>query len=421
MLDIRFVRENVEIINAALTKRGGKISLDGFLKDEQQRRELLLEVEELRGKRNTVSQEVGRLKQNKENADTQIAEMKGVSERIKSLDEQLKEVEERTQSFLLNVPNIPDESVPAGLTEDDNIEERTWGTPRKFDFTPLNHWDLAEKHDIIDFERAAKLSGSRFALMKGAGARLERALMNFMLDRNTSRGYTEVFPPLMVTRETMTGTGQLPKFEDDLFKIAEPELFLIPTAEVPVTNIHAQEILKEDELPKLYTAHTPCFRREAGSHGRDTRGLIRQHQFNKVEMVKFVKPEDSYDELDKLTSNAEELLKELELPYRVVTLCSGDLGFSAAKTFDIEVWLPGPGLYREISSCSNFTDYQARRANIRFKRDGAKKTEFVHTINGSGLAIGRTLVAVLENYQQADGSIIIPEALRIYMGTDKIG
>ncbi len=351
-----------------------------------------------------------------------IESMKAISNGISRLeDEKIRIYEEQTRLFLLNIPNIPHDSVPAGKDETENVLVRTWGEPKEFDFPPLNHWDIAEMLGIIDFDRASKISGARFALMKGAGARLERALINFMLDLNTSKGYTEVFPPILVNRQSMTGTGQLPKFEMELFRIADPaEFYLIPTAEVPVTNIHREEILQEKDLPLYYTAYTPCFRREAGSYGKDTRGLIRQHQFNKVELVKFVKPEDSYGELEKLTSDAEDILQKLKLPYRVVALCTGDLGFSASKTYDLEVWLPGQQRYREISSCSNFEDFQARRADIRFKREGRKGTEFVHTLNGSGLAIGRTVVAILENYQQKDGSVIIPEALRPYMGREDI-
>jgi len=416
MLDVKFVRDNTEAVREAMKKRRSGISFDGFLKAEEERRAILLKVEELRGRRNTVSEQIGRMKKNKEDASALMEEMKGVGAEIKELDDKLRLLDEETMGFLMTVPNVLHESVPEGGDEEDNVEVRKWGEPREFSFTPLNHWDIAEKLDIIDFERASKLSGARFALMKGAGARLERALMNFMLDHNTRAGFTEVFPPVLVTRETMTGTGQLPKFEEDLFRIADPELFLIPTAEVPVTNIHRDEILAETDLPIFYTAYTPCFRREAGSHGKDTRGLIRQHQFNKVEMVKFTRPEDSYAELETLTANAEEILKALGLPYRTVVLCSGDIGFSATKTYDIEVWLPGAGKYREISSCSNFEDFQARRASIRFRREGKKGTEFVHTLNGSGLAIGRTLVAIVENYQQEDGSVTIPEALVPYMG-----
>jgi len=421
MLDSRFVRENVQDVREALKKRGYEFPLQEFLAIDEKRMALLRETEELRNRRNVVSEEIGRKKREKADASAELEDMRVVSDRIKTLDDQLKAVEDETKGLLLTIPNIPHESVPIGKDETDNAEVRRWGEPGKFNFEPLNHWDIAEPLGIIDFERAAKITGARFALMRGAGARLERALMNFMLDTNTAKGYTEVFPPILVNRESMTGTGQLPKFESELFRIEDPEFYLIPTAEVPVTNIHRDEILKESDLPLYYTAYTPCFRREAGAHGRDTRGLIRQHQFNKVEMVKFVKPEDSIDELEKLTGNAEEILQKLGLPYRVVVLCTGDIGFSSAKTYDLEVWLPGQNKYREISSCSNFGDFQARRANIRFKREGKKGTEFVHTLNGSGLAIGRTLVAVLENYQQQDGSVIVPEVLRPYMGTERIG
>jgi seryl-tRNA synthetase len=420
MLDIRFVRENVVAVEEALRKRNYQLSLTEFLSLEEERRTLLKEVEELRGKRNTVSEEIGRMKREKQDAGSLLAEMKSVSEKIKKLDETLGALDEKMGLFILNIPNIPEASVPVGKDETENVVIRTWGTPREFDFPALNHWDIAEMHGIIDFDRASKIAGARFALMKGAGAKLERALMNFMLDLNTSKGYTEVFPPILVNRESMTGTGQLPKFEVELFRIADPEFYLIPTAEVPVTNIHRDEILKEQDLPIYYTAYTPCFRREAGSYGKDTRGLIRQHQFNKVELVKFVHPENSRDELEKLTADAEDILQKLNLPYRVVSLCTGDLGFSASKTYDLEVWLPGQQKYREISSCSNFEDFQARRANIRFKRKGKKGTEFVHTLNGSCLAIGRTVVAILENYQQKDGSVEIPEALRPYAGIEVI-
>ncbi|MCL4457285.1 MAG: serine--tRNA ligase [Nitrospirae bacterium] len=420
MLDARFVRENIDILKNALQKRGSDIDMSEFLSLEGERLKLLKEAEELRNKRNIVSEEIGKLKKQKQDAEKLIAEMKGVSDRIKEIDEVLKGIEEKTGLFLLNIPNIPHESVPEGKDEAENVEVRKWGEPRAFDFEPLNHWDIAETLDIIDFERGAKIAGARFAVMKGFGARLERALMNLMLDLNTSKGYKEIFPPILVNRDSMTGTGQLPKFSEDLFRTVDPEFYLIPTAEVPVTNIHRGEILREDQLPIYYTAYTPCFRREAGSYGKDVRGLIRQHQFNKVELVKFVRPEDSYDELEKLTNNAEEILQKLGLPYRVVALCTGDMGFSSAKTYDIEVWLPGQQRYREISSCSNFEDFQARRANIRFKREGKKGTEFVHTLNGSGLAIGRTLVAILENYQQKDGTVIVPEVLRQYMGVEVI-
>lgn len=420
MLDARFVRENIELIKKSLDDRHYPVTFDEFLQIEEKRLAFQRESEELRNKRNVVSEEIAKLKSRKEDATPQIEAMKHVADQIKALDDRIKTLEEKTGAFLLNLPNIPHESVPPGKDESENPELRRWGEARQFDFEPLNHWDIGEMLDIIDFDRGAKIAGARFSLMKGMGAKLERALMNFMLDLNTSKGYKEVFPPILVNRESMTGTGQLPKFEQELFRIADPEFFLIPTAEVPVTNIHRNEILNEQDLPINYTAYTPCFRREAGSYGKDVRGLIRQHQFNKVEMVKFVTPETSFDELESLTGNAEEILQKLELPYRVIALCTGDLGFSSAKTYDIEVWLPGQQRYREISSCSNFTDFQARRANIRFRRQGKKGTEFVHTLNGSGLAIGRTLVAVLENYQQKNGSILVPAALRPYMDIEVI-
>ena len=421
MLDARFVRENPENVAEALKKRNMEVDLAPFMRIEEQRLSNLRQLDELREQRNRVSQEVSRLKKQKQDAAALIEEMKGVSTRIKDLEEQQRQAEQKARDFLLALPNIPNASVPAGKDETENVEIRKWGEPRQFDFPPLNHWDLGEMHGIMDFERAAKIAGARFALMKGAGARLERALMNFMLTLNTSKGYTEVFPPILVNRDSMIGTGQIPKFEGEYFRVEDPELYLVPTAEVPVTNIHRGEILEEEKLPIRYTAYTPCFRREAGSYGKDTRGLIRQHQFNKVELVKFVRPEDSYDELEKLTADAEDILQKLGLPYRVVALSTGDLGFSSAKTYDLEVWLPGQDRYREISSCSNFEDFQARRADIRFRRTGKKGTELVHTLNGSGLAIGRTAVAILENYQQKDGSIVIPEALRPFMGIEKIG
>ncbi len=420
MLDAKFVREHFGVVEESLKNRGYDLSLDEFLASEEQRRTLLREAEELRNRRNVVSEEIARQKTQKKDVAHMIDEMKRVSDRIKEYDTQLKALEERTCEFLLNVPNIPHHSVPIGRDETENVEVRRWGEPRQFDFEPLNHWDIGAILDILDFERASRIAGARFCLMKGAGARLERALMNFMLDLNTAKGYREVFPPIIVNRESMKGTGQLPKFEMELFRTCNPEYYLIPTAEVPVTNIHRQEILQEKDLPLYYTAYTPCFRREAGSYGKDVRGLIRQHQFNKVELVKFVKPEDSYDELESLTRDAEDILQRLDLPYRVVALCTGDLGFAAAKTYDLEVWLPGQQRYREISSCSNFADFQARRADIRFKREGKKGTEFVHTLNGSALAIGRTVAAILENYQQRDGCVIVPEVLRPYMGVEVI-
>ncbi|RJQ41489.1 MAG: serine--tRNA ligase [Nitrospiraceae bacterium] len=421
MLDVKIVRENTARVEEALKKRNYGLSmLDKFLKIENERRELLKTIEEKREQRNKVSQEIAKIKREKKDAGSVLAEAKNISDFITEKEERLKVLEEEARQELLVIPNIPHESVPVGKDETGNVEIKKWSAPKKFDFPPLNHWDIAANLDIIDFDRASKIAGARFSLMKGMGAKLERALMNFMLDLNTSKGYKETLPPLLVNRESMTGTGQLPKFEMELFKIADPEFYLIPTAEVPVTNIHRDEILNESNLPIYYTAYTPCFRREAGSYGKDTRGLIRQHQFNKVEIVKFVKPEDSYGELEKLTNDAEDILQKLGLPYRVIALCTGDLGFSAAKTYDLEVWLPGQQKYREISSCSNFEDFQARRANIRFKREGKKGTEFVHTLNGSALAIGRTVVAILENYQQKDGSVVIPEALRSYMGAEVI-
>ncbi|OGW37646.1 MAG: serine--tRNA ligase [Nitrospirae bacterium RBG_13_39_12] len=420
MLDPKFVRENIDTVKRSLENRNYILPIDEFLIIEEKRRFLLRESEELRNRRNIVTDQIAILISNKRDASGLIEEMKGVSDRIKELNDKIKNLEESTDNFLLNIPNIPHETVPVGKDETENVEIRKWGEPKQFDFEPLNHWDIGEMLEIIDFERASKIAGARFSLTKGLGAKLERSLMNFMLDLNTSKGYKEVFPPIIVNRESMTGTGQLPKFGMELFRIADPELYLIPTAEVPVTNIHRDEILIEKTLPIYYTAYTPCFRREAGSYGKDVRGLIRQHQFNKVELVKFVKPEDSYNELESLTKDAEDILQKLELPYRVVALCTGDLGFAASKTYDIEVWLPGQQRYREISSCSNFTDFQARRAKIRFKREGKKGTEFVHTLNGSGLAIGRALVAILENYQQKDVSVVVPEVLRPYMGVDAI-
>ncbi|MEJ2252966.1 MAG: serine--tRNA ligase [Nitrospirota bacterium] len=421
MLDPRFVRDNVELVEEALRKRCYDMPLGDFLRMEERRREILKEVEELRSRRNTVSEEIGLLKRQGKDAAEKIKEMRGVADLIKEMEGGLSEIEEKTAEFLLTVPNIPHSSVPMGKDETENRVVRTWGEPPSFDFEPLNHWDIAEMLGIIDFTRASRMAGARFSLMRGAGARLERALMNFMLDMNTRAGYMEVLPPFLVNRQSMTGTGQLPKFEMELFRTVDPELYLIPTAEVPVTNIHREEILEERELPLRYTAYTPCFRREAGSYGKDTRGLIRQHQFNKVELVKFAAPEASYEELESLTAQAESILQSLGLHYRTVALCTGDLGFAASKTYDLEVWLPGQGRYREISSCSNFEDFQARRASVRFRREGRKGTEFVHTLNGSSLAIGRTVVAILENYQQRDGAVVVPEALRPYMGADRIG
>lgn len=423
MLDLKFIRENPEKVKDALQKRGYEINFDEFLSLEDKRLSLLREIENKRAIRNYVSQEIANLKKSHTDSsevETLIQRMRQLGEELSEMEKKLKELEDQIRQFILYIPNIPHNTVPVGKDETENVEVRKWGSPPEFDFEPLNHWDIGEVLGIIDFERAGKIAGSRFAVMRGLGAKLERALINFMLDLHTSKGYIEIFPPLLVNRETMIGTGQLPKFEEDLFRTVEPEFYLIPTAEVPVTNLHREEILSEDDLPIYYVSYTPCFRREAGSYGKDVRGLIRQHQFNKVELVKFVKPEDSYEELESLTRDAEEVLQRLGLHYRVVALCTGDLGFSAAKTYDIEVWLPGQKRYREISSCSNFEDFQSRRANIRFRRRGKKGTEFVHTLNGSGLAIGRTVVAILENYQQKDGSVRVPEALIPYMGVDVI-
>jgi len=417
MLDLKYLRANLDEIKKMLKNRGTDLDLSIFENIDKDRRERLSSLEALRHQRNRASEDVASMKKKGEDASGIISEMKKVSAEIKEQETGLTGIQEELNRLLMVIPNVPHESVAVGKDEADNPVIRTWGEIKEVDFEPLPHWEVGERLGILDFSRAAKLAGARFALYFGAGARLERALINFMLDIHTrEHGYTEVLPPFMVNSACMTGTGQLPKFKEDLFKIEDWDHYLIPTAEVPVTNIHREEILQEDALPIYYVAYTPCFRSEAGSYGKDTRGLIRQHQFNKVELVKFSRPEDSYEELEKLTANAEEILKRLELPYRVISLCTGDLGFSAAKTYDLEVWLPGHKLYREISSCSNFQDFQARRAEIRFKKKGASGTELVHTLNGSGLAVGRTLVAILENYQQEDGSIIIPEVLRPYMG-----
>ncbi|MBA4392896.1 MAG: serine--tRNA ligase [Desulfobacca sp.] len=416
MLDLKLIRERLAWVQDRLSLRGQELSWELFESLDKERREILQEVETLKHRRNVVSDQIGRLKQEKKEAPETIEEMRQVSKRIKERDESLTHIETRFNAFLLTLPNIPHGSVPIGYTSEDNPVVRTWGEKPVFPFPSRPHWEIGENLDILDFERAARMTGARFVVYKGLGARLERALINFMLDLHTNvHHYTEILPPFMVNSSSLIGTGQLPKFRDELFKIEGWDYYLIPTAEVPVTNLYQQETLSVQDLPKTFVSYTPCFRSEAGSHGKDTRGLIRQHQFNKVELVKFCVPEESYQELEGLLSNAEEVLKRLNLPYQVVSLCSGDLGFSSAKTYDIEVWLPGQGLYREISSCSNFEDFQARRANIRFRREGRSKTELVHTLNGSGLAVGRTLVAILENYQQADGSILIPEALQPYM------
>jgi seryl-tRNA synthetase len=417
MLEIKFVRQNLEKIEISLANRGDTADLETFKDSDTQRKSLLLETETLRHRRNVVTEKIAGMKKNGEDADDLVTEMREVGGRIKTLELHLTENEEKINQILFGLPNLPHTSVPIGKDSSENPVLKKTGTPPDFDFEPLPHWTLGENLKILDFETASKITGARFPLYLGAGAKLERALINFMLDiHTTEHGYKEILPPFMVNRDSMTNTGQLPKFEKDLFKLEGWDYFMVPTAEVPVTNIHKGEILDEDMLPILYTAYTPCFRSEAGSHGKDTRGLIRQHQFNKVELVKFTRPETSYDELETLLNNAEKILIYLGLPYQVINLCTGDLGFSAAKTYDIEVWMPAQGVYREISSCSNFESFQARRASIRFKRKGKKGTELVHTLNGSGLAVGRTFAAVLENFQQADGSVIIPEALRPYMG-----
>ncbi len=418
---MKFVRENPNIVRKAMTDKGEEGDLDKFLKLEEDRRKVILEAEQLKSKRNTVSEEVGRLKKAGKNAEEIILEMRQVSVRIKEMDEGLRGIEEEMKDLLLTFPNIPLEGVPVGHCEEENVPARFHGEPPAFDFEPKAHWDIGTGLGILDFERAGKVTGSRFAFLIGEGARLERALINFMLDLHTGKhDYIEVFPPFMAHRHSMVGTGQLPKFEEDAFRVQGTDYYLIPTAEVPVTNLHREEIIDGDKLPICYAAYSACFRAEAGAHGRDTRGLIRQHQFNKVELVKFTRPEDSKVELEKLVADAEEVLKLLGLPYRVVLMCTGDLGFAAAKKYDLEVWLPAYNTYREISSCSNFWDFQARRAEIRYRPGVGEKARFVHTLNGSGVAVGRTVAAILENYQQADGSVVIPEVLRPYMGGKEI-
>ena len=421
MLDLKFVRSNPDIVKEALQKRKVGISLDHFLEQEEQRRHLIFEIETLKARRNSVSEEVGRLKKTGADAEALVLEMREVGQTIKDLEQKSAEIVQEMEKVLYEIPNIPHASVPVGSDENDNIKVRDWGAPRTFEFQPKAHYELGEALNILDFARAGKVTGARFTFYKGLGAKLERSLISFMLDRHTQNGYTEILPPYMVHRTSMFGTGQLPKFEEDAFKVTGTDYFLIPTAEVPVTNLYREEILDGAQFPIKHCAFSACFRSEAGSAGRDTRGLIRQHQFNKVELVKFSLPENSYNELELLTKDAESILQELELPYRVMTLSTGDLGFSSAKTYDLEVWLPSFNTYREISSCSNFEDFQARRANIRFRRGPKEKPEFVHTLNGSGLAIGRTVAAILENYQEADGRIRVPKALRPYMGTDYIG
>ncbi len=420
MLDLKFVRENLDVVKTMLKNRHNPLSLDEFEKLEKERREILGEVEALKNKRNTASKEISVMKKNGENADALVTEMREVGDKIKELDARLKDVETNLTDILLHIPNIPKEDVPIGKDDTENPEIRKWGEPKKFSFEPKAHWDIGSDLDILDAERAAKVSGARFTFYKGLGARLERACINFMMDLHAKQGYTEMLAPYIVNRDSMVGTGQLPKFAEDMFKLEGLDQYLVPTAEVPATNFHREEILDGAKLPEHYTVYTASFRAEAGSAGRDTRGLIRQHQFNKVELIKFALPEESWDELEGMIHDAEEVLQLLKLPYHVVTLCTGDMSFTSAKTYDIEVWMPSQNCYREISSCSNCLDYQARRANIKFRRTPKDKPEFVHTLNGSGLAVGRTVAAILENYQQEDGSVIVPEALVPYMGVEVI-
>ena len=417
MLDVKLLRDDLAQVKERMATRGGAVDWEEFVAIDRERRDALAMIERLKEKKNRLSGEIGKIKKSGGDASALMRETEELSEAIRVSEAPLADIEARFENFMLTVPNLPSPTVKVGKNEHDNREVRRWGEPLKFDFEPQNHWDIGESLAILDFERAAKIAGARFTVYRGAGARLERALINFMLDLHTGEnGYQEMLPPALVNRAALVGTGQLPKFEEDLFHLAPGDYFLIPTAEVPLTNLHRDEILERESLPVKYVAYTPCFRSEAGSYGKDVRGLIRQHQFNKVEMVKLTEPENSYDELEAMVRNAEEVLRRLKLPYRVVELCTGDMGFGAAKTYDLEVWLPGQNTYREISSCSNCEDFQARRANIRYRKEKKSKPTFVHTLNGSGLAVGRTLVAVLENYQQQDGSVIIPEALLRYMG-----
>lgn len=420
MLDIRYVVENTESVKRALAGRNGEFPVDKAVDLELRRREIIKEVEALKARRNSESAKVAQLKREKQNADEIIADMQKIGGQIKELDDKLAVVEAELKDAMLSIPNLPHATTPAGKSDADNVEVRKWGEPTKFGFTPKPHWELGEELGILDWPRAAKITGARFTVYRGAAARLERSIISLMLDLHTSNGYSEILPPYIVNRASMTATGQLPKFEEDAFALKNTDYFLVPTAEVPVTNLHRDEILSESDLPIKYCAYTACFRAEAGSAGRDTRGLIRQHQFNKVELVKFTRPSESYDELEKLTNDAEAVLQRLGLPYRVMSLSSGDIGFSSAKTYDLEVWLPSYGRYVEISSCSNFEDFQARRGNIKYRQAATGKPAYVHTLNGSGLAVGRTVAAVMENYQNADGTITVPDALRSYMGCDRI-
>jgi seryl-tRNA synthetase len=419
MLDIKLIRENSDKINELLKRRNTDLSIDEIINIDEERRSIQKQADDLRRNRNEISTQIGQLKKEGKDTTEIQAETRKLGDEIKALEIKENELNDKQAEILLTIPNIPQENVPIGKDETFNIEVKKFGEPTNFDFEPKNHWDIATELDILDFERGVKISESRFVIYKGAAARLERALLNYFLDTNTKKGYLECLPPFLVNSKAMTGTGQLPKFAEEMYKCAEDDLYLIPTAEVPLTNMYADEILKESDLPKYLTAYTPCFRREAGSAGKDTRGLIRVHQFNKVELVKLCTPETSDDEHKKLTQNAEELLQALELPYRVIELCTGDIGFGASKCFDLEVWMPGCGLYREISSCSNFTDFQARRANLKYRPQDAGKPQYVHTINGSALAIGRTTAAILENYQQADGSVCIPKVLWPYLGDER--
>jgi seryl-tRNA synthetase len=423
MLDVKLMRENLDEVKTRMATRGAEIDWNKFVAVDRERREALANIERLKEKKNRLSGEIGKIKKNGGDATALMRDVEEVSEDIRTAEGPLAEIEARFEQLMLTLPNLPNPGVPVGKNADDNKEIRRWGDLPKFDFEPKNHWDIGEELGILDFERAAKIAGARFAVYRDDGARLERALINFMLDLHTKEnGYMEMIPPALVNRTALVGTGQLPKFEEDLFRLAQGEYFLIPTAEVPLTNLHRDEMIEREDLPIKYVAYTPCFRSEAGSYGKDVRGLIRLHQFNKVEMVKFSEPETSYDELESMVRNAEEVLKRLRIPYRVVELCTGDLGFGSAKTYDLEVWVPGQNTYREISSCSNCEDFQARRANIRYRKENKGRPIFVHTLNGSGLAVGRTFVAVLENYQQKDGSVVIPDALRSYMGgLERIG
>jgi len=421
MLDIKILRNEPERIVEALKKRNSDLDITPAIELDKQRRELLNITEQKKAKQNEITKKIPAMKKSGENTDEIFAQMRVLSDEIQEENAKITEIDEKLRMFMLSIPNIPSDTTPVGKDDSENVEVRKYSEPRNFGFDPLAHWDIGTNLGILDFDRAAKITGSRFTVYKGAGAKLERSVIQFFLNTNTEEsGYTEIFPPYMVNRESMTGTGQLPKFEEDAFKVANNGYFLVPTAEVPVTNLHRDEILSGADLPIKYTAYTACFRAEAGSAGRDQRGLIRQHQFNKVELVKFVRPENSYDELEKLTNDAEKLLQKLGLSYRVVALSTGDIGFSSAKTYDLEVWMPSYGRYVEISSCSNFEDYQARRANIRFKDNPKDKARFVHTLNGSGLAVGRTVAAILENYQNEDGSVTVPDVLIPYMSVDRI-